>query len=340
MKNPYLDPMYRVSPAAKHVTLDMQKVVEWAQLMALENFEIPAFDREVPDKLWMEFVFWTSTINFAFTDFKTGKPYELEYPGGVINKGSSAMSAAFKRAISGDYGKVPVFDARFWKDVSWMKFTQIFAGSSPMPMMDKRITALRENGKVLLQKYDGKVENLFKKSNFCCFNGERHSGLIELLTNEFYFFDSNLYKLPENSEGTVISFNKRAQLLAMLYQGRSLTSTEGRLVPLKDHEYLSLPADYRTPQALRALGMIRYSPELSEKIEQGALLPAGSHEEMELRFQSIIAAEELKTEINAIRLGAELKEITIIELDYFLWSYGRKLGSQGQKHHLTETTAY
>ena len=339
MKNPYLDPMYRVSPLAKHVTLDLAKAVEWAQLMALESFEIPDWRESVfpSDELWMEFIFWTNSINFAFTDFKTGKSYELEYPAGKINKGAYAMMAAFKRAM--DNG-TPVLEAAFWKNVSWVKFMEIFKGNNLLPMMDQRIRSLRENGKVLGTKYQGKVENLFKASNFSCFVGRTHTGLIELLTNEFYFFDSNAYPLPENSGVAMISFNKRAQLLCMMYAARAMRDTSGTLPQLKGYEHLSLPADYRVPQALRALGMIRYSTELSERIEQGKLSRAGSPEEMEIRFQSIIAAEELKTEINAIRLGSGLKEITILELDYFLWGYGRKLGNQGQKHHLTETTAY
>jgi len=85
-------------------------------------------------------------------------------------------------------------------------------------------------------------------------------------------------------------------------------------------------ADYRVPQILHDLDVISYSPTLTHLLAQPfAYLENGSMEEMSIRAASIIAVEQVRTEMNATRReGTE--EITSVLIDFFLWDLAKKVG--------------
>jgi hypothetical protein len=335
--NPYLDVLYAACSHAQHVTLNVEKIIEVGDCIALSDFVVPSWRGPLfpDDDLWAEFIFWTSSINFAFTGVASGA-YRLEYPNGTTHSGANAMFAAFARALARG---IPALDAGFWKSITPKLFEEFFGGSTPLPMRQERKQLLIENARVLLKKYGGKVENIFQESNFNCFTRGSIPGVVDRLISEFTFRDDVRYCPPTCSGGVLLTFNKRAQLLPMLYQGRA-QSAGSNLQELVGYEYLTIPADYRVPQALESLGLIHYDAWLKQRIVRGELIEAGSLPEVEIRIQTVVAAEELKTEINACRLGAGKEEITMLGLDSYLWNYGRQLGKRGEKHHLTMTTAY
>lgn len=90
---------------------------------------------------------------------------------------------------------------------------------------------------------------------------------------------------------------------------------------------LDCPADYRIPQVLRHLDILRYDKNLDDKIVWDEFLPENGKYEMAIR----------KATIEACRLLAEQNNITPHEVDDYLFSLK---GECTNKHHLTVTTNY
>ena len=94
-------------------------------------------------------------------------------------------------------------------------------------------------------------------------------------------------------------------------------------------------ADYIVPVALRVMGILVYTPELDDKIEQGVLIPRDSDEEIEIRAHMLYATALLTEELNALR-PPEL-EVIIPQVDARLWS---SYHTTHWPHHLTRTIMY
>jgi hypothetical protein len=115
-------------------------------------------------------------------------------------------------------------------------------------------------------------------------------------------------------------FLKRAFLLPiMLYRRLQWFKDDIHTVPV--------PADYQIPKVLEDLGCISYSYLLSEKIQAGELLPAGSLEECELRAATVITCAKL----------AEFSGCKMCDIDTFLWLKSKEID---RPFHLTMTTNY
>jgi hypothetical protein len=94
-----------------------------------------------------------------------------------------------------------------------------------------------------------------------------------------------------------------------------------------DISRLPIPADYQVPKMLRWLGCIQYSKELSDRIDNDMLIPAGSLMEAEIRAATI----------QACKLLALSSGLSMCDVDTYLW-LNRKQCTD--KFHLTTTTDY
>lgn len=131
------------------------------------------------------------------------------------------------------------------------------------------------------------------------------------------FLEIILTKLPGYAEDL---FLKRAFLLPiMLYRRVQWFADEIETVPL--------PADYQVPKVLEGLGCINYDYILSEKIQNGDLILAGSLMECEIRAATILAGKRL----------AELSGHKMCDIDTYLWL---KRNEIDKPFHLTITTNY
>ena len=92
-------------------------------------------------------------------------------------------------------------------------------------------------------------------------------------------------------------------------------------------------ADYRVPQILRHLGIMEYSEELAQKIDNKVELSYSSEEEVEIRAATITAvdliAEVIRKEgppmTNHIKYS--------YEVDWLLWQMGEKTLNELKEHH-------
>lgn len=115
---------------------------------------------------------------------------------------------------------------------------------------------------------------------------------------------------------------KRAQLAVIWYAG--YLAEQGVQVDLD----VAPSADYQMPRVMRAIGVLRYAPELAAKVDACALIMRDSEEERAIRAATVLAAEAM-----AAHLGA-----TEPEIDSALWKNRAACGAT--PYHLTVTTDY
>lgn len=133
------------------------------------------------------------------------------------------------------------------------------------------------------------------------------------------------------------TFAKRAQLFALMYQGRALSFEDG-LVPLADPETIGPIADYQIPKTLRKLGILVYGDALANLVDKERALEEGSPMEIGIRVNTVQAVASLLEKINKLRSREGEELITMVEIDFVLWKTGGE--DTKSKHHLTPTTAY
>jgi hypothetical protein len=96
-----------------------------------------------------------------------------------------------------------------------------------------------------------------------------------------------------------------------------------------DLSRLTIFADNLVPHVLRVDGVLRYEPELADRIDRGELLPPGE-EEREIRACAVHACEAI-----AVRLG-----VPAHLLDTWLWNRGQAPEYKALPRHRTRTVFY
>lgn len=91
---------------------------------------------------------------------------------------------------------------------------------------------------------------------------------------------------------------------------------------------ITVAADYQIPKVLEGMGVLKYSPELSKKIDNFGIIEENSVEEKALRAATIISCEQISHEHG----------ISIPALDRVLWLARNNF--KDKKFHLTKTSNY
>lgn len=322
--NPFWDSLRPVWNNPTLVRVSESDVTRVAKALAREGFSVPDWREPVfptRDEEFFDFIAVGNCINFAFTNFETGKSFTTLYHGSPW-RGAFGMWACLRRALENGSA---ITSGEFLSSLTLAKGQELFAGDPPMPMIEERVAILKEVGDVLRHHYQGRFQNLLTSSRGNAFGSQ---GLVTQLLKRFPSFRDESRHIKT---GTVLQFEKRAQLLAMMYQGRALASKV--LWPLSDSRNLGPIADYSVPRALHAQGILRYSAKIERQIIARSILAKDSLAEQEIRAQATNAQIMLLNEINLFRHSA----LTFLELDYKLWMLGRGVDTP---HHLTKTVAY
>ena len=333
--NTYVDSIKPTWQNTKFVSLNEAALEKTAQEFAKRELSLPDWRSPIlpaeDDETFLEFIGVSSAIDFCFTDFNTHKNFDVEYPqgSGHIWYSSDAMTASLMRAL--DEG-IPILDPGFLAhDLNEKMAALIFQHvTTPIPMLKERVENLKDVGYILGRKLYGidSFDQLFRQADYRVFNNGR--GIAEVLPSIFKSY-RDFTKLQEGGQ---LQFYKRAQLLPMIYHGRSMASN-GALALLKDPESIGPITDYQVPKVLRSLGILYYHPKLASKIDKGQEIPENSQMDIEIRVQTTHGMCKLLKRINLIRPAD--KQITMPELDYPIWSAGEV--SQ-YRHHYTRTTNY
>jgi hypothetical protein len=319
MMNQILHSIKRVVKKSKHVRINNEKIYEICLKFNLDKIdywmdESPYDSSQLDDSSKLNFIFVFNSINFCYW----GNPkWTIEYLGKQYD-GAWGMIASLGRAIDKN---IPILDAKFLSVLSKNDLSEILKGNVVIPLFNDRLQILRENGKILLEKYDGQFSKVLKKSqnDTLC--------LLEILTTDFPSFDDST-----KYEGQKVVFHKRAQLaISDIYR----TFKGKKFGDLKNIDQLTAFADYKIPQSLRKLGIIEYAPDLTAKIDKKVQIPEGSEEEIEIRANTIWAIELMKKE-----LKTKNPNITSMDIDSYLWLLGQNKSPNDKHYHLTETIFY
>jgi hypothetical protein len=266
--------------------------------------------QKLEGKKELDFLFVVDSLAFCFW----GEPkWKVEYKGNFYD-GVWGLLAALRKAIEKEF---PILNWEYLANLPENDLREIFKGNVEIPLFKERWNILRENGKILIKKFNGDFERVIEKGK-----GDALK-LLEILVNNFpSFYDSAIY------QGKPVFFHKRAQLLvADIYRGK--------FAKLRNIDQLTGLADYKIPQVLRKFGILKYSLALSEKVDNKILIPTGSEEEIEIRANTIWAIELIKKEIKK-----KIPDIKSFDIDFYLWFLGQKKSFKDKPYHLTRTIFY
>lgn len=293
---------------AQSVSLSMDGIHKLCQSLEQKNINPDILPGK---KISSDRVFFQNVVNFCFWAEK-GKPkWEIEYHGRRVKGGWYNLVACFDRSLEEG---IPILDPAFLETLTIQDAQSILrsATGTPIPLLEKRMEFLKEAGRVLNQKYDGSIDNLLEEAEFDAIH------IAQLLVDDFSSFrDSAMF------QGHDVHFFKRAQVCA--YDIHALGGFN-----IKNLHLLTAFADYKLPQVLRAHGVLKYSPRLSNMIDQEVNIPAGSRDEVEIRSATVWACEILANQLKK----------SPVYIDNVLWLMSQDQSYKTQPHHKTRTTSY
>ncbi len=308
---------------AKFVRIDQGRLKEAAKIIGREakkGTDILAEDFNMTGKLEndIQLVFVENTINFCYWSDLNKPRFSIEYPkGNFVEGGWWGMVACFRRALD---EKVPMLDARCLSQFDLEKTKHFFrsANDQEIPLMEKRVECLREAGKVLLEKFDGKFNNVLKEANY---------NAIELVRKVYKHFP--LFRDEVELDNRKVLFLKRAQIIPndLVYLEKNNLGFK-----IKDIDQLTIFADYKIPQILRSLEATEYNKELASKVDSGVRIKQGSREEIEIRASAIWSVELIRQELNG--------KFSANQIDNTLWLISQNKKENIKPYHRTRTIFY
>lgn len=192
----------------------------------------------------------------------------------------------------------------------------------PLPLMEERANCLKQLGQTLLTEFDGKAWNLIGRAN------GQAPALVQLIMDKFsYFRDITIH-----ADGSSTYFLKRAQIVvADLNAALDLK--------LMGMDQLTTFADYRVPQILRHMGVLEYSDDLAQAVDQQQELERNGAKELSIRAATVVAVDRLVEALNDNKSSNQYSAVTV---DWYLWQQGEKLEQQGamKPHHRVRTICY
>mgnify|MGYP005818719929 CR=1 FL=1 len=306
----------RVAREASHVTIDDERLVALARAIPAAGARGPAVD---PDYFFVGTAEDTTSYVVTFTTVNFGSgwhPHVRKVPGrsGSITM-MTRLTERFRRsgplgademAAMSAAGAAALFDQPL--DAPVGELMALFA------------RALGDLGRLLAERFDGSAAALVESS--------RHSALRLAST----LLEMPMFRDVADYRGSTVPLLKRAQIaasdLSAALGGRGL----GRF---DDLDRLTIFADNLVPHVLRVEGVLVYDEALAARIDAGALVPAGSEEEVEIRACAVDAAERM-----VAVLRAEGRDVDAVGLDYLLWSSGQAPRYKRVPRHRTRTWFY
>jgi len=314
-----LDAIAIAIPRLRCVTIDEARLRQVCARLTPAGLRLPAWDDDVflthtPEMRAAQILLF-NTINFSYW----GEPkWTIDFHGQPLD-GAWGMLGALARAARDE--SLSLFDGGYLASISEADLSHVLRGNVEIPMFRQRLDILRQVGRVLAAEFDGDFVSLIRAAE------NDAVALVRLLVDGFSSFD-DVATLDDHR----VPFYKRAQLaVAMLYE-----AFDGQgLGNLRRADELTVFADYKLPQVLRRMDVLRYAPGLAERVDGLEPLEAGSREEVEIRAATVWAGELMRQ-----ALAARFPQITALHVDYWLWREGQAKGPSIRPYHRTRTIYY
>ncbi len=248
-----LDSARFVVERSKRVHIHEPAVSRFCENLLRGDFTVPPWDREIHffdgAEATVNYLFVLDTLNFCFWPPPGRLKWEIEDGEGTLS-GYGALAASLTRAVQSG---TPVLDAGYLSRIDLAGLRRILGGRGALQLLPERVKGLNELGAVLLRDWDGQAVKMVADA------WKSAARLVSLVTQSLASFrDVATYA------GRDIPFYKRAQILVADLHG----AFEGRQWgEFRDMERLTTFADYKLPQALRELGILRYDETLSARVD-------------------------------------------------------------------------
>lgn len=319
--NEVLDTTRHVKERSQQVTIDKQALVNFSRKLIKDGIEIPPWNYDYHffdgGQETVAYLLILDSINFCFWPKPGADKWEIQYEPETLS-GYYALAASLKKAL--DSG-VPITRANYLAELPLGKLRQILGGKGDLHLMEERVRILNELGEFLIKEYDGEAYRLVEAAENSALI------LVRLLVENLPSF-----KDVAEYHGKKIYFYKRAQIFAADLYGAFGGKDWGYF---KDIDNLTAFADYKLPQVLRHVDILRYEQALEHKVDQGIFLEAGSPEETEIRANTIWAVELIRQELT--QMG---KKLRAFEIDWILWNLGQESQFKAKPYHRTVTIYY
>lgn len=306
----------RVARRATHVSLMFDNVDAYAEALAVGRMGCATLDPACHyvghGEDTLAFVLTLDSINFGSGYF----PYLRKLPG---RSGYFTIAAALTERFR-NHGP--------WSATELVALTpqycaEVFGQTMSDPvaeLMRLYARALNDLGTFLRRRHGGSFRRLVAAAR------GKGTRLVQELIHMPLFYDVAHY------DSITVPFYKRAQLtaadLALAFNGEGPGAFD-------DLDTLTIFADNLVPHVLRCDGVLVYSASLSDAVDGGTLIPAGSAQEVEIRACAVQAVECLVESLH--RIG---KRATAMELDHLLWNRGQSPVYKARPRHRTRTPFY
>jgi len=319
--NPVRSTTLKVTQEAEEVKINIDAIESLATTWKKADIQIPPWSQKLHldadnELSILDYLIVLDTLNFCFWNGNNGDRWKIIYKRSVYD-GYCALALALKEFFE-DYPEKATL--RYLAKISFEEFKDVvLQGGNDLLFLQERWEMLQNVCQYITQQY-GSSRSFVRSGN------NKLSILIPKIANELPSFDDVSYYQDET-----IYLWKRAQILAIdihaAFGGKGLGY-------FQDLEYATAFADYKLPQILAHFGVLEYTTDLREKIENHELLPAGSRKELEIRSATIWAVEYLKEALG--RFGNQFHSF---EVDWILWNKSQKMTMQ-IPHHNTQTISY
>ncbi|GJE98991.1 queuosine salvage family protein [Phanerochaete sordida] len=295
------------------------------------------YDPSLPEtRRSLDWLFLIASLNFSFWSELEGTPrrYGVEWREGwgsekmVVHTGYWSLVAAIDRALEEG---IPITDPAFYASETQCPdstlahvFRAAPQSTEGLPLLVERIAILRQNGAILCKHFGGSFQGFYDAFAARTQREGTALQLVKTVAETFPSFqDSTVYA------GQRVYFWKRAQILVAETWAAFYPPAAGAPHPLFPgaagpamHE-LTMFADYRVPQVLHHLGLLRYPPALADALRAHTPLAPGAREEVSIRAASIVAVERVRRAMRARR--ADTEEISSVLIDFYLWDLAKRI---------------
>ena len=313
----------KIIPLMKHVKIDKDNLDKFVnELLTNENaLKYPKWSEShfdatsVPLEILLRYIFIIDTLNYCFWPNEGFEYYSLTknlYDTLIKNKNFFDIDNLVK--VTPEQLKENIFKCDF-------------------NLINERARMIREVFTIIKYNYQENCINFVKECN------KNATKLVKKIIDEFCCFrDHAIYN------GEQIFFYKRAQILVSdLYlayldiKEAKKDTQENDIINFTQEtiSQLTMFADYRVPQILKAKGILVYDKHLTDLINNKLEIPHGSKEEVEIRSATIQSVELIRNS-----LEMKWKNFMSIQVDVYLWEEGEKMKDKIEPHHRTLSIFY
>ena len=311
MLNKVLETSKYVVDNAQHVSIDYSKIpslidelYKFNNIHYLTKVNYPLYDMEI--KNFINFLLIYDSIDFSFW----GTP-KWENKNG-LDGGIGLLDSLYEIFKDKDSSDV----IKYLSEITYEEFAKIFEGNIEIPLQKERYEIVKSISEVVVNKMNGDFYSIIKDIN-------SDKELFNLIITTFSSFeDTREYK------GKILYYYKLAQLLT----SDILHVYELKMGYTVDYSNLIGCADYKIPQVLESLGILKYDEELNSIIEAKIEIEENSEYEIEIRSSMLVVIDYIYERIN--------KSIPRIDINDFIWSKGQNKSVVTKPYHLTRTKSY